>query len=77
MKDETIYNEMGQTSNIDIIYSVSYNGGFYVKTKKELKGRGIKFAGITSINPRNTYHLTKLAFEKLKKNNDVCCEASL
>lgn len=50
----------------------SYQGGYYVKTFKVLKGRGIRSAGTTDIGkPKNCYHVTERAFEILCKTENV------
>lgn len=67
-KHEVVYPEMGETipENMTIEATMSHCGGFYLKTACELSGRGIRFAGkTTSGRNLNTYHATKLAFEKL------------
>ena len=79
MKDSMIYPELGQKTNATIEYSVSYNGGFYLTTALELKGRGIKQRGDGSDHKRglNTYQVTENAFNKLKSKFDVCYIALL
>lgn len=52
-----------------IEYAVSYNGGFYLTTDAELKGRGIRKSGDGKDHKRGkkTYHATEIAFKKIKK----------
>jgi hypothetical protein len=79
MTNAIIYPELGEKTSATIEYSCSYNGGFYLTTDLELKGRGIKMAGDGSDHKRNkkTYQVTENAFEKLKSKYDVCYIASL
>jgi hypothetical protein len=53
-----------------IEYIKSYGSTYYLTTKAELKGVGIRKAGDGSDHKRgmNTYHVTENAFEKLKKS---------
>lgn len=79
MKSDMIYPELGQTTDSTIEYKCSYNGGFYITTDLELKGRGIKMSGDGSEHKRSkkTYHVTELAFNKLKEKHTTCFIASL
>ena len=79
METTMIYPELGGTTNATIEYKVSYNGGFYLTTDLELKGRGIKISGDGSGHKRGkkTYHVTEKAFNKLKSTYETCYIASL
>ena len=78
-KHEIVYTEMGQTTNAEIEYQVSYGGGYYVNTALELKGRGIKLTGDGSNHKRGlkSYRVTELALEKLKENYSTAYMANL
>lgn len=78
-KDTMVYQEMGEKTNAEIEYKVSYGGGFYITTDLVLKGRGIKINGDGSNHKRGkkTYNVTKLAMEKLKKSYNTCYMALL
>lgn len=60
-----------KSAPIEIKAQLSYGGGWYVKTTKDLKGRGIRK------DSENTYHMTNLAFEKLCSQYDVKTECLL
>lgn len=79
MNTAMIYPELGEKTNATIEYKCSYNGGFYLTTDLNLKGRGIKMVGDGSNHKRNkkTYQVTAKAFERLKKENDTCYIALL
>ena len=51
----------------------AFIGKWAVRTKQELKGRGIKFYQIDS-QGRNFYYVTPKAFEKLEKIIDMSQE---
>ncbi|PXX26263.1 hypothetical protein C7967_11524 [Thalassospira sp. 11-3] len=74
-----IYQEMGQTTNAQIEVRTSYNGGLYLTTALDLKGRGIKQSGDGSTHKRGlkTYHATQKAMEKLELQYTTCFMASL
>ena len=78
-KSEMIYQEMGETTEAQIEFKCSYNGGFYITTDLDLKGRGIKISGDGSDHKRNkkTYHITENAMNKLKTQYTTCFMASL
>lgn len=66
--------EMGETIPEDTTVEArcSRQGGYYVKTVKVLTGRGIRSAGTTDIgSPKNCYHVTERAFDKLCKTENV------
>ena len=71
MNNEFIYEELGQTTEAQLKYTCSFNGGFYVKTKLELSGRGIRKSGSSA------YHVTEKAMDKLKTQYSTCFLASL
>lgn len=50
---------------IEISAMRGHYGGWYVRTKQQLKGRGIRQTD------EETYRLTDLAFEKLQAINDI------
>lgn len=79
MKHEVIYTEMGQTTEAQIEFVCSYNGGFRLTTNLELKGRGIKQTGDGSDHKRGmkTYHATEKALDKLKEKYSTAYMASL
>lgn len=79
MENAMIYRELGQTTKAALEYSTSYNGGFYVTSALELKGRGIKQSGDGSGHARGlkTYHVTELALNKLKEKHSACYIANL
>ena len=79
MKSTMIYPELGEKTNATIEYKCSYNGGLYLTTDLNLKGRGIKMVGDGSTHKRNkkTYQVTSNAFEILKKQYDTCYIALL
>ena len=78
MKD-FIYPELEQTTNAQIEYTCSYLGGYYLKTKLELNGRGIKSLGDTVgyKDVKKTYRVTDNALTKLKTQFSTCYIASL
>ena len=79
MNNTMIYPELGEATTSTIEFKCSYNGGFYITTALELKGRGIKQSGDGSDHARglNTYHVTENAMNKLKEQHDTCYIASL
>jgi hypothetical protein len=74
-----IYPELGEKTEAQITFTVSYRGGYYLTTALDLSGRGIKLSGDGSDHARNlkTYHATDLALEKLKKVYTACYIALL
>lgn len=56
---------------IEISAQIGHYGGYYVKTKIELRGRGVRRVD------ENTYKLTELAFEKLKEQHEIKMEYCL
>ena len=54
---------------IEMIASIGHYGGYYLRTKTELKGQGIRF--VDSDNGVNHYKLTDRAFEKLEQANEI------
>ena len=67
------YNHLTSISQapIKISAQIGHYGGWYVKTKIELKGRGIRKLD------EDTYKLTSLAFEKLRKQHEIKMECYL
>jgi len=55
--------------------SIGHYGGYYLETKLELKGRGIKL--VESNDGFNFYRSTDLAFEKIKQQYEVVHEVML
>ena len=78
-KNTSYYSELGETTDIDIVYSCSYNSKIRVKTTKTFSGRGITANGKTDIGKiiKNIYTMTENAFNKIKLTNDVCYEGTL
>lgn len=79
MNYETIYPELGQTTEAAIEFRTGYTGHFYVTTALNLQGRGIKQTGDGSTHARGlkTYHVTEAALNKLTKKHTACYIASL
>lgn len=79
MKTAMIYPELGQATKSEIEYTCSYNGGFYLTTDLDLKGRGVRMTGNGSDHKRNkkTYQVTEKAFEVIKSKYNTCFVASL
>ena len=84
----TYYPEMNQAKPAaDFEASASYSGGFRVKTKRTLKGRGITFRmtyTAADLTPQaqdkvgwNEYQLTRAAFDKLIAAEAVSMETLL
>jgi hypothetical protein len=71
MKDTTIYPEMGETTDAEIVYQVTFGGKFVIKTNLNIKGRGIKK------EHTNQYLVTENALIKLKKQYNACSIALL
>lgn len=65
MAHEHIYQELGETTDAQISFTVAYSGKYYVKTNLDLKGRGIRPNG-EAPNGKKTYYVTDVALEKLK-----------
>jgi len=61
--------EMGDKvpADVQIEFSVSHGGAYYLTTDLELKGRGIRQSGDGSDHRlgKKTYHVTEKAMEKL------------
>ena len=78
-KHEVVYTELGQTTEAQIEFVVSYNGGYALNTSLELKGRGIKKTGNGENHKRNlkSYHVTELALNKLKSQYTTAYMANL
>lgn|GEM_PF-1539361 len=81
MNNAVIYQEMGQqvSATNQIEFQCSYNGGYYVATHLELKGRGIKMNGNGSNrrDGKKTYRVTELALTKLKGQYECSYMATL
>ncbi len=79
MASTVCYTGMNGTTNAEIEYKVGSFGGFYLHTKLELKGRGIKFLSDGTNHKRNlsSYRVTENAMNKLKENYNCCYMASL
>ena len=79
MNTQIIYPELGEKTNVDIEYSCSNSGGFYLTTALNLKGRGIHMSGNGTDHKRGkkTYQVTEAAFLKIKKIHSSCYIASL
>ncbi|OPA77482.1 hypothetical protein BVG16_13585 [Paenibacillus selenitireducens] len=68
--------EMGQRKpNCELQMSIGHYGGYFIRTKIELSGRGIKLVG--SDNGTHRYKVTDLAFEKLKQQYSISHESIL
>ena len=69
--------EMGDKKPLaDIEATISYSGKWRIKTRLELKGRGIKFHDKTE-DERNIYYLTDTAFKKLETQYAISMECLL
>lgn len=66
-----IHSEMGEKTNAEIKFVHTAGGKLYLMTELKLKGRGIKQ------HDKNTYFVTALAFEKLKKQHNTAFMAAL
>lgn len=68
--------EMGQRKpNCEMQVSIGHYGGYFIRTKIELKGRGVKL--VDTENGVNRYKLSDLAFEKLKSEYSISMESNL
>lgn len=68
--------EMGQRKpNCELQMSIGHYGGYFIRSKIELKGRGIKL--IDSHNGTHRYKVTDLAFEKLEQQYSISYESNL
>ena len=69
MTHSVTYSELGETTNATIEFTCSYNGGYYLTTDLELKGRGIKKMSNGENHKRNkkTYKATERALNLLKE----------
>lgn len=74
-----VYNycpEMKQSKpNCQIEAKISYGGKYRLKTKLELKGRGIKF--YDTLNDKNIYYATEKAYNKLCEEYSISWEELL
>lgn len=79
MSHTTFYPEMGQTTDAEIVFTVSTGGGYYLTTDLELSGRGITKSGDGSDHRRGkkTYRCTELALAKLKAKYSTAYMATL
>lgn len=79
MKTSIIYPELKEKTNAQITYVCAYNGGLYLTTDLDLKGRGIKLSGDGSNHLRNkkTYFATERAFKILEQKYSTCYLANL
>jgi hypothetical protein len=69
--------EMGQRKpNCQMQLSIGHYGGYFVRTKLELKGRGITLVD-TSESGERKYKLSDNAFEKLKTQYSISSVSSL
>jgi hypothetical protein len=69
--------EMGQRKpNCQMQVSIGHYGGYYIRTKLVLKGRGIKIQD-TSEAGINRYKVTDNAYEKLKLEYSMSMESNL
>jgi hypothetical protein len=69
--------EMGQRKpNCQMQVSIGHYGGYYIRTKIELKGRGINLVD-TSETGVNRYKVTDNAYEKLKSEYSISMESNL
>lgn len=69
--------EMGQKKPLaDIEAKISYAGKWRIKSKLELKGRGIKFHDHDD-NGLKIYYATERAFEKLENQYSISMESLL
>lgn len=79
MSYEVHYPEMtGEKTTGEITGYVTFGGRFMLKTKLELKGRGITYYSDNDLpDGRKTYCVTGRAFDKLSTQYDVVLEALL